>query len=86
MLTHHLKCWPEYFDELASGNKRFEIRRDDRSFGKGDKVVIEEWNPDTGKYTGRCIKFTISYILRDASRFGLQWGYCILSLSSTKNK
>lgn len=81
MLTHRLKCWPEYFQALESGDKKFELRKNDRPFGVGDKLILQEYNPNTGEYTGRCIDFTISYILRNAPEFGLHPEYCILSLS-----
>jgi hypothetical protein len=81
MKTHHLKCWPEYFKHMADLSKNFELRKDDRGFEVGDKIVLHEWNC---AYTGNKLEFEILYILRDASRFGLIDGYCILSLMPIK--
>lgn len=36
MAEHHLKLDSHYFDAVASGDKNFEVRRDDRGFQKGD--------------------------------------------------
>jgi len=79
-MTHALKCWPEYFKALDSGEKTFELRKDDRPFTVGDKIILQEYEPKSEKYTGEELTFTISYILRDASKFGLKPGYCILGL------
>lgn len=38
--THTLKVEHEYMDDLKSGAKLFEVRRDDRGFQKGDKLIL----------------------------------------------
>lgn len=44
--VHDLKIWPGYFSQVLSGNKTFEIRRDDgRNFEEGDILVLREWRP-----------------------------------------
>lgn len=40
MKTHTLKVEHEYMDALASGEKTFEVRRDDRGFQKGDRLLL----------------------------------------------
>ena len=40
MKTHTLKVEHEYMDALASGEKTFEVRRDDRGFQKGDRLIL----------------------------------------------
>ena len=40
MKTHTLKVEHEYMDALKSGEKTFEVRRDDRGFQKGDKLLL----------------------------------------------
>lgn len=79
-MTHALKCWPEYFKALDNGEKTFEIRKDDRPFEVGDKIMLQEYNTATEKYTGEELTFSISYIMRDKPKFGLKIGYCILGL------
>jgi len=45
MITHNLKTWPSYFNEVLSGEKTFEIRRNDRQFQVGDLLILEEYIP-----------------------------------------
>lgn len=40
MKTHTLKVEHEYMDAVKSGEKSFEVRRDDRGFQKGDRLVL----------------------------------------------
>jgi len=40
MRTHELKCWPEYYEQVASGRKSFEIRVNDRDYQVGDTVAV----------------------------------------------
>lgn len=64
--TIHRKIWPEYFCALASGDKTFEVRNDDRPdepFERGDVLQLEEWDPRNGTYTTKSIRVLISYVL-----------------------
>lgn len=82
-MTHALKCYPQYFADLHSGNKTFELRKEDRPFEVGDTLIIQEYDPEstTGMcYSGRELTYIISYILRDAPKFGLKPGFAILGL------
>lgn len=82
---HALRCWPNFFNEIVSGVKKFEIRKDDRDFRVGDVLRLEEWLPTDSEdadeqkaaYTGRFELKVIRYILRDP-QFGIQEGYAIL--------
>lgn len=47
------KIWPEYFDDILSGKKKFELRLNDFKVEEGDTMILEEWNPKTESYTGR---------------------------------
>lgn len=40
MKQHVLKLENAYFDAVASGEKNFEVRRDDRGFQKGDWLLL----------------------------------------------
>lgn len=75
---HELKILPEYYIEVLSGRKKFEIRLNDRDFKVGDIVKLREF--ENNEYTGNFIKGRITYILH-GGQFGLQEGYCIFSLS-----
>jgi hypothetical protein len=60
--THDLKCWPEFFAEVAAGRKTFEIRKDDRGFRAGDAVRLREYDPTTGLYSGAEVVARIGYV------------------------
>ena len=64
MATIKKKIWPEYFDLVESGKKRFEVRLNDFDIKEGDILVLEEWDPKTKEYTGRKIEKEIDYILQ----------------------
>ncbi len=58
------KIWPEYFELVEKGKKRFELRLADFDIKEGDTLVLEEWDPETKKYTGRKIEKNVDYILK----------------------
>lgn len=62
-MIHELKTLPEYFEAAQKREKNFEVRKDDRPFEVGDFLALNEWSEDLG-YTGRCMLFEITYILR----------------------
>ena len=99
-MTHSLKTWPEYFKAVKSGDKTFEIRKDDRQFMVGDIIELLEYEPcklcggtlkirdyidwvycdcttfknPGGRYTGRKIQKTITYI----TSFNQKPGYVVI--------
>ena len=73
--TVEKKILPKYFNEVASGRKRFELRKDDEGIQIGDIIVLREYD---GDYTGRSITATVSYVLRNCPEWGLMEGYCII--------
>lgn len=83
MTEHSLKTLSQYFRDVKSGAKNFELRKNDRNYQVGDTLVLEEWIPDgifTGGYTGQVIRRQVQYILKDCPEFGLMDGYCILGI------
>lgn len=82
MTTHTLKIWPNWFDAVRAGTKTFEVRKDDRGFKLGDKIVLEEFRSGVGEYTGRKLEKMIVYIARgdDAEAIGIKEGYCVLGI------
>lgn len=45
MTVHQLKISPNYMDAIKSGEKKFEDRRDDRGFQKGDVLELCRYGP-----------------------------------------
>ena len=56
------KVWPRYFQKILEGKKNFELRLANFECRVGDTLVLKEWNPDTGEYTGRKIEKEVTYV------------------------
>ena len=61
-MTHELKTWPTYFEEVLSGTTPFEVRFHDRKFQVGDILHLREWSPKLFGYTGRELYKTVTYL------------------------
>lgn len=84
MREHELKTWPEPFQAVLDGRKRFEVRKDDRGFAVGDLLRLKEWEPSDhhwpyGRYTGRETLVRVTYLL-PGGRFGIPEHHCIMSI------
>lgn len=71
-MRHIKKCWPEYFQKIIDGDKRFEIRLADWKCAPGDELVLQEWDPKTKEYSGRELSKMIDYVL--TTKELEQWG------------
>lgn len=56
------KIWPEYFEGVVSGKKKYELRLNDFLITEGDTLILEEWDPKTKEYTGRKIEKKVAYV------------------------
>lgn len=74
--VHDVKLGTTFFDDVKTGRKTFELRKNDRGYKEGDTIVLHEYKD--GTTTGRTITKKIVYILEDFT--GLEDGYCILGL------
>ncbi|KUR78645.1 DUF3850 domain-containing protein [Novosphingobium sp. FSW06-99] len=85
--THVLKCWTAFFTEIAEGRKRHDLRRaTDRDFRAGDRLLLREFDPVRGCYTGREQKVVVTYITSAdrpcaLSEEALSPDFCILSIA-----
>lgn len=81
--TIRKKVWKgEMFDEVFSGNKTFDLRLADWECSPGDTLVLEEFDMEKDKYTGRTITKKVGHILKtndvrffakeDVDRYGFQ--------------
>lgn len=76
---HEIKIAAMYYEDVVSGKKSFELRKNDRGYKQGDKLIMLEFKD--GKHTGRIINADITYMLEDYT--GLAEGYCILGIKVT---
>lgn len=63
MQYHKLKTWPEFFDAVKSGEKTFEVRKNDRHFQVGDWLCLMKFDPDKNIFLGDTVTLKVLYIL-----------------------
>lgn len=83
MKTHRLKTLAPYWDRVYSGEKTFEIRKNDRDFQVGDVLELErietEKVPINSFVPNAILKVDVRYILC-GGQYGLEIGYCIMAI------
>ncbi|OGE88481.1 MAG: hypothetical protein A2722_01125 [Candidatus Doudnabacteria bacterium RIFCSPHIGHO2_01_FULL_50_11] len=71
MAEIHKKIWPQWFEAVSSGKKKFDLRVADFEVKEGDTLVLEEWDPKTSEYTGRTLTKRVGYVGKfDLNTFG----------------
>lgn len=83
---HELKTLAPYWDALRTGEKTFEVRRDDRGFQRGDTLKLYRMDPDAPHLVETfadgsrfVLRFLITYILT-GGQFGIEPGYVVMGL------
>lgn len=71
---HQIRLASMYFDDVVSGKKPFELRKNDRGYKEGD--FLEMMESKDGKNTGRTVRVLVTYLLENYT--GLEDGYCIM--------
>lgn len=80
-----LKSWPVFFQAIADGIKKHDVRdKTEHNFKVDDVICLLEYDPFKAAYTGRSIKVQITYITSNDSPCafssgGLDKKLCILS-------
>lgn len=75
---HEIKCLPEYFEEVATGRKGFEIRKNDRDYQVGDLLAMNEH--DGQKYTGRAMLLMVDYMMDPNDVMTCGQGYVVMGV------
>lgn len=85
MKTHRLKVFIKYADAIMNGSKTFEIRKNDRGYKVGDKIVFSVVSNE-GISVGDAVRhplngatYRINYILDDFE--GLAQKYVAFAIS-----
>jgi hypothetical protein len=83
--THVLKTRPSQFNAMLEHGKGHDLRRDDRDFRVGDRVLFYEHDDNSDLYTGRVLKAKIGYITSTSNPCALSGealanGFCILTI------
>jgi ASC-1-like (ASCH) protein len=94
-MIHELKTLTKYFHAVVSGNKNFELRKNDRDFKVGDILMLKEFNlqekyePVEGEkayFSGKKVLRQITYIFKDITEsMGLSKDYVILGIKPIDN-
>lgn len=74
--VHYIRLAATYYDDVATGKKSFELRKNDRDYKTGDILEMNEFTE--GRNTGRVIRCRVTYMLEGYT--GLTDGYCILGI------
>lgn len=83
-MIHAVKATPKFFEDVTSGKKPFEVRKNDRDYRECDYIALNEYDPDAAapereQYSGRSALFQISYILDNPEY--CKEGYVILTIT-----
>lgn len=46
------KLWREYYDDVASGRKKYELHLTRFELAEDDTIMVKEWSESKKKYTG----------------------------------
>lgn len=82
-ITHELKIHPEPFQAVSKGLKTWEYRFNNRNFREGDKLKLNEFDPEKMAYTGSFIEVRIMYLL-EGGQFDIPEGYVIMSIKKIR--
>lgn len=56
------KIQPKYFEAILSGKKKYELRLNDFDTTEGDTLILEEWDGEPRKFTGRKLETLVTYV------------------------
>lgn len=79
-VIHDLKIDPLFFNAVANGEKKAEVRKNDRNFKCGDFLLLREWD---GKYTGNKLVVKVTHISPLGLFIGGNW--VVMSVSHIEN-
>lgn len=98
-MEHELKTMPAFFEAVLSGEKTAEVRKNDRSFQKGDKLLLREYEIrrtfiggvlrpeyshfEADGYSERKARVVITHVLT-GEEWGIKDGYAVLSFKKIK--
>lgn len=79
-MIHELKTWRDAFKVIKRGDKKHDIRKNDRPFAVGDMLYLREWdNAITQDYTGESVHVLVTYI-SEGGTWGLPRDMCVMSI------
>lgn len=82
-ITHELKIHPEPFQAVSKGLKTWEYRFNNRNFRQGDKLKLNEFDPEKMAYTGSFIEVRVMYLL-EGGQYDIPENYVIMSIKKIR--
>lgn len=85
-MNHNVKSWGMFYQDILTGKRTSDIRKNDRRYAVGDILNLNEFDPVTGKYTGHQQNVEITYLQCNKSnpcaisRDALHDDYVVLSI------
>lgn len=85
-MQHKVKSWTAFYQAIKAGEKTHDLRDTvDRNYKVGDTLLLQEYDPFKGDYTGDECEVSITYITSSQfpcafSSSVLPKGYVILSI------
>jgi hypothetical protein len=80
--VHYLKSESELFQEVKTGGRNFDVRKEDRSFEVGDTLIINEVDRIKGTDTGNWTAKLVSFVFKNAEL--VKDGYVVLGIQDIK--
>lgn len=87
---YDVKSWPWLFEPMCAGKKTHDMRdKRDRPYAVGDRMLLREFDPRSGGYTGREALAYITYITDNVTPCAMSSGvlandFAILSVTVTE--
>ena len=78
--THSVKIAPKCLDAVVAGQKKAELRKNDRAYSVGDILLLQEWKH--GAYKGREWAAVLTHILPVNEVMPDSCGWVMLSIRS----
>lgn len=77
--THYIKLREEFCGAVLCGDKCFEVRRNDRGYQKGDRIIFQAVNSEglTVSHAVNREAYEITYVLHG---WGLQDEFCVFGI------
>jgi len=82
-VEHELKILPEFYARVCTGEKAFEIRKNDRDYQVGDILVLKEWRPGDGFIDySVALRCEVTYL----TAFEQKDGYVVMGIKLLQDK
>jgi len=77
--THELKTHPQPYFDVFTGEKPYEIRKNDRGYAVGDWLLLKQWEPVLLTYSGKQLWAYVTH-LTPGGQWGLPAELCVLGI------